>query len=143
MQMIQGKVTAEIAREATDGELLEYGNVLLSELDAFVDDQPEYWHSVDILRGGQSAIVGVTLHSADSRSRGKRVSIVAEDAMGTGLGDIRKRVQDKNSQWMYFRRNLRLYEGRNTYVFKPLERLHWTKSQALLDAGSIITETLT
>jgi methylase of polypeptide subunit release factors len=142
MQMIQGKVTAEIAREATDDELMEYGNVLLNELDAFIDDQPEYWHSVAILKDGQSAIVGIALHSDAGRSRGKRVSIVAEDAMGMGLGEIRKRVHDKNSQWTYFRRNLRLYEGRNTYVFKPLERLHWTKSQALLDAGSIITETL-
>jgi hypothetical protein len=32
MRMVKGKVTAEIARDATDGELLEYGNVLLSEL---------------------------------------------------------------------------------------------------------------
>jgi methylase of polypeptide subunit release factors len=143
MQMIQGKVTAEISRDATDDELLAYGTVLVSELDAFIDDQPEYWHSVAILREGQSAIVGVTLNSERSRSRGKRVSIVAGDSMGTGLGEVRKRVHDKNSQWMYFRRNLRLYEGRNTYLFKPLERLHWTKSQALLDAGSIITETLT
>lgn len=143
MQMIKGKVTAEIARNATRDELLEYGAVLLSELDAFIDDQPKYWHSVVILEDGQSAIIGVTLHSDRNRSRGKRVSVVAEDSMRMGLGEVRKRVHKKNSQWLYFRRNLRLYEGQNTYVFKPLERLHWTKSQALLDAGSIIAETLT
>ncbi|MCE9526865.1 MAG: hypothetical protein K8R36_12510, partial [Planctomycetales bacterium] len=142
MQLIKGKVTAEVARDATNDELLEYGVVLISELDSFIDDQPEYWHSVAILKDGQSAIVGVTLHTDGSRIRGKRVSIIAASSTDTELGKIRKRVQDKSSQWMYFRRNLRLYEGRNTYVFKPLERLHWTKSQALLDAGTIITETL-
>jgi len=141
MQMVKGKVTAEVARDATDDELLAYGTVLLSELDAFIDDQPEYSHSVAILKDRQFATVGVTLHTAGGRGRGKGVSISVDDR--TGHTDNRKRIRDKNSQWMYFRRNLRLYEGRNTYMYKPLERLHWTKSQALLDAGSIIAETLT
>ncbi len=143
MQMIQGKVTTEITRDATDDELLDYGAILLGELDAFIEDQPDCWHSIAIVKDGQSAIVGVTLHSGAARGRGKRVSIVPGNAMGVRLMDIRKHVRDENSQWIYFRRNLCLYEGRNTYVFKPMERLHWTKSQAMLDAGSIIAETLT
>ena len=36
-----------------------------------------------------------------------------------------------------------LYEGRTTYLFKPLEKLHWSVTQAQLDAGVIIAETLT
>ena len=45
-------------------------------------------------------------------------------------------------QWLYFERNLRVYEGRKTYLFKPMQRFHWTESQALTDASEIIAETL-
>lgn len=141
MQLVKGKVTADVSRRASEQEFLDYGAVLLDELDAFIADQPEHKHSVTVLGNGQSAIVGITLF--DSGSRHKRVRIAKGDsAIAASLTDIQERVQKKNSQWMYFRRNLRLYEGRNTYIFKPLERLHWTKSQAILDAGSIIAETL-
>ena len=43
---------------------------------------------------------------------------------------------------MYFERNLRMYEETRTYLFKPMQRLHWTESQALADASGIIADTL-
>jgi hypothetical protein len=43
---------------------------------------------------------------------------------------------------VYFDRNLRVYEGTKTFVFKPMQRFHWTESQALMDARQIIAETL-
>jgi hypothetical protein len=140
MQLIQGKVSANAVRQVTNDELATYGEALLDELDAFIDDQPRHKHSISIARNSKSAIVGVTLQSG-GRQR-KRVRVVDFASTPHDFSEIRDRVCDKGSQWIYFRRNLRLYEGRNTYVFKPLERLHWTKSQALLDAGSIIAETL-
>lgn len=53
------------------------------------------------------------------------------------------RLQEQRSQWLYFQRNLRIYQGRKTYVFKPMQRFHWTRSQAYEDASEIIAETLT
>lgn len=142
MQMVKGKVAPEIVRSASEEELRGYGEVLLGELDAFIDDQPEYSHFVTIVQNGKSAIVGVTLESGGSRRQNGVVIEKDESALPNDFAEIQRRVHDSNSQWIYFRRNLRLYEGRNTYIFKPIERLHWTKSQALLDAGSIIAETL-
>jgi hypothetical protein len=46
------------------------------------------------------------------------------------------------SQWVYFDRNLRIYEGTRTFIFKPMQRFHWTVSQAMVDAREIISETL-
>jgi hypothetical protein len=43
---------------------------------------------------------------------------------------------------VYFERNLRMYEETRTYLFKPMQRIHWTESQALADASSIIADTL-
>ncbi len=43
---------------------------------------------------------------------------------------------------VYFNRNLRIYEGTQTFIFKPWQRFHWTESQALFDAREVIAETL-
>lgn len=48
----------------------------------------------------------------------------------------------KQGQWIYFERNLKYYEGRTSYFFKPIQRLNWLKSQALLDADEFIAEKL-
>ena len=142
MQLVKGKVTSGTVRDASKDELCQYGKMLQTELDAFVDDQPEMRHAVSIVQNGKSGIVSVTLNENAQRYKLLRVE-TANSALAKELGDIYKRIDNDNSQWIYFRRNLRLYEGRTTYIVKPLQRLHWTESQALLDAGSIIAETLT
>ena len=141
MQLVQGKVSHDALRRPTKDELSDYGRVLRDELNDFVCDQPGLNHSVTLVQNGKSAILAVTLEHNTSQRKRVRVE-KADAAIAAECDSIRKRVQSQHTQWMYFRRNLRLYEGHTTYVFKPLQRLHWTKSQALLDAGSIIAETL-
>jgi hypothetical protein len=51
-------------------------------------------------------------------------------------------LRERRSQWIYFNRNLRIYEGTTTYIAKPMQRLHWLESQAMIDANEIIAETL-
>jgi hypothetical protein len=58
------------------------------------------------------------------------------------LEQTRRNLRQQRSQWVYFDRNLRIYEGNHTYVLKPMQRFHWTESQAMADASEIITETL-
>jgi hypothetical protein len=45
---------------------------------------------------------------------------------------------------MYFNRNLRIYDqDQDTiYCFKPMQTLHWTERQAILDASEVIAEAL-
>jgi hypothetical protein len=120
----------------------KYATLLTDELDAFVDDQPSLKHSTTILYNGRSGIVCTRLH--ESSPPPERVRFLRADSdAAQEFASIRARVRRKHSQWIYFDRELRLFEGRDTYVFKPMERLHWTESQAILDAGTIIAETLT
>jgi hypothetical protein len=141
MQLIQGKVSKEAVGPPSNEELRRYAAIVTEELDAFVDDHPSLTHSTTVFHNGRSAIVAIRVH--DSAPRKHRVHVEAASSATAGeLASIRARVREKHSQWIYFERNLRLYEGRNTYVFKPLQRLHWTESQAVLDAGTIIAETL-
>ncbi len=139
--LIQGKVSKAAIHSPSNPEIRRYAKVLTDELDAFVDDQPSLKHSATVLHNGRSAIVRIKLHRSSPPSERIRVE-KADSAAGKELASIRSRIREKHSQWFYFQRNLRLYEGRSTYLFKPLERLHWTESQAILDAGTIIAETL-
>jgi hypothetical protein len=49
---------------------------------------------------------------------------------------------EKKTQWLYFNRNLRVYDPTSTYIFKPLQHVHWTRTQAIEDAGEIIGDAL-
>jgi hypothetical protein len=60
----------------------------------------------------------------------------------TVFAKTRKELQHQAGQWLYFNRNLRIYEGTKTYLFKPMQRFHWTQSQAMVDASEIIAETM-
>jgi len=141
MELIQGKVSDEAHRSPSPDEMRRYATLLTDELDAFVEDQRSVRHSTTVVHNGQSAIVRVKVHLSSSPRDRVRIE-KADSATGEDFKSIRSRVRKEHSQWVYFERNLRLYEARNTYIFKPLERLHWTDSQAILDAGSIIAETL-
>jgi hypothetical protein len=47
-----------------------------------------------------------------------------------------------SGQWLYFDRNLFVYDEELTSIFKPQQRLWWTRSQALNDADEIIAAAL-
>ena len=66
----------------------------------------------------------------------------ADSTVGAQFKNIRKRLRERRSQWVYFERNLRIYEESRTYLFKPMQRVHWTESQAVADASGIIADTL-
>jgi hypothetical protein len=140
---IQGKVTKEAAGEPGATELEGYGKVLQSELDEFFDDQTHLRHKVGVLydNSSRTGMVEVEL----LRNHRGPLPIKVERA-GTRMSEdfdrARRLVREKRSQWLYFERNLRLYDGSRVFLLKPLQRIHWLRSQALLDADTIIAETL-
>lgn len=141
MQLVKGKVSADAIRPPTLDELQRYARMLRDELDAFVDDQPKLKHEITVAQNGRSAIVAIRLDTNASRKKQPKI-VNADESTAKKLQKIRGEVRKKHSQWFYFNRNLRLYKGNTTYVFKPLSRLHWTESQAMTDASTIIAETL-
>lgn len=141
MELVKGKTSKYAMAIPTEDELRQYASVVVKELDAFIADQPELSHSVFIIKERGSAIVAVSLHQNELPDRKIRVVNADEDTTRK-LASIYKKIHKRYSQWVYFYRNLRLYDGRTVFIFKPLQRLHWTQSQAALDAGSIIGETL-
>ena len=51
-------------------------------------------------------------------------------------------LTERRNQWLYFNRNLRIYDGSRTYILKPPQRLYWTETQAMQDAGEIIADSI-
>ncbi len=66
----------------------------------------------------------------------------ADHPAARSLKTIRDRLRKRHSQWVYFDRALKVYDRGVLYQFKPMQRLHWTRRQAVLDADDIIAETL-
>ena len=68
--------------------------------------------------------------------------IPEDDPATRSLKTIRDRLRKQHSQWVYFDRALKVYDRGVLYQFKPMQRLQWTRRQAVLDADDIIAETL-
>ena len=131
-QCAQGKVTPDTSGTPSKATKQSYLTCLKKELDAFIGEEWASEHDVHSNYEDRYAIISVRLTPKGvSQSR-------------TAIpGSIREQLQRHHSQWMYFDRNLRLYESDTLYCLKPLQAIQWTERQALLDAGEVIAATLT
>jgi hypothetical protein len=115
--------------------------MLRDDLDSFVGESSSIRHRVDLLFGGNSGLVGIDILRDTKVQQPIRVLQSNVDAAET-LETARLALMRRQSQWLYFNRNLRIYDGTKTYILKPLQRLHWTETQAMEDAGQIIADSL-
>ncbi|MGA2255128.1 MAG: N-6 DNA methylase [Thermoguttaceae bacterium] len=136
-----GKTGRPAVRSPKTAELRAYGQRLKSELDDFIDGELPKRHQVAVVHDNLSGMVQVDLMKDGPAARDVKV-FKADDSTARQLEETRGRLRAERSQWVYFDRNLRVYEGTRTYLFKPMQRVHWTESQAMIDARSIIAETL-
>ena len=141
LELNDGKTGQPAVRPPEPKEMRAYAKLLRSELDAFIGNESPRRHSVGVVYDELSAMICVNLTKDAIGAR----KIMVEHADNDGAKQLertRRRLRQEVSQWVYFDRNLRLYEGTRTYLFKPMQRFHWTESQAMCDAGEIIAETL-
>jgi hypothetical protein len=87
-------------------------------------------------------MVQIELVAAKTRRTASRHVIDAEAPIVGAFANIRQRMQQERGQWLYFDRNLFLFDGPRTYILKPLHRLWWTESQALADADYLVAEAI-
>ncbi len=140
--LIKGKTPKEATRPPSDFELKSYATQLRDELDAFTDDQPSLGHRILVGTLGHHGIVSINLEQTATNA----IPVEIIDIKKAGVSSFAAAedpIRKRHNQWVYFERDVRLYEGSTTYLLKPFERLHWTVTKAQLDAGTIISETLT
>lgn len=136
-----GKLGAEAIDRARVKEVRAYAARLKQELDGFAGDAIGRRHEVAVIHDDCSGMVQVEF-TKDMDSAKEVVVHKAEHPEAKLLEKTRQKIREQRAQWVYFDRNLRIYEGRRTYLFKPMQRFHWTESQAMIDASQIIAETL-
>ncbi|HBO44276.1 MAG TPA: hypothetical protein DD670_10150, partial [Planctomycetaceae bacterium] len=140
---IKGKVCEETAGVPEREELERYAKVLQAELDGFFEDNSRLRHRVGILydKTSHTGMIDVEL-LRNSRGAPPVKVRSADETTSADFQRAQELARQKRGQWLYFHRNLRIYEGTRVLLLKPLERLHWLRSQALLDADTILAETL-
>ena len=139
--LVDGQVGRAAVRPPRPEELRAYALMLQEELDDFLDEGIPARHKLTIVYESSSAMAEVDLVRGTVEKQPVLVE-AADSAVGLEFRKIRARLREKRSQWVYFERNLRMYEETRTYLFKPMQLLHWTESQALADASGIIADTL-
>lgn len=136
-----GKVGKTAVDPATKADMKTYGISLQEELDEYISGELPGRHDADIIYDDHSAMVRVTL-VRNATGKGQ-VSVLRADAPeAAALEEYRQRIRQERSQWVYFDRNLRIYDRGDTYVLKPRQRFHWTQTQARLDAMDIVPESM-
>jgi len=139
-ELNDGKVGRPAVRKPESIELKLYAKRLQQELDSYVGEDSEYRHAVSIISDEQTGMISVDFVKSSS-SASITVSTADRDSSAV-LATTRRELQHKVGQWLYFNRNLRIHEGTKTYLLKPMQRFHWTESQAMVDASEVIGETL-
>ena len=139
MRTIKGKVPRQVTAAPNVQTMQDYLHTLKAELDDFVGNQLGIKHSVDAMHdAGVSAIIAISI-KADGA--GKSSLFRADDNASKSFAKTRELLLKQHSQWLYFDRNLRIYADKTMHMLKPMERIQWTRRQAILDAGEIIFET--
>lgn len=139
--LVDGAVGKPATEPPAVEQLEQYADVLRRELDAFLTEASGLRHEARVIHDEHSAMVQLDLRPAKQIKRA--VDILRADApVARKLADVRAKMVRETPQWLHFDRNLLLYEGSKVFLLKPLQRVHWLRSQALMDADEIIAETL-
>lgn len=141
LALTRGKIGPDAARRPSRDDLEGYARALRDDLDNFVGDSSSTRHRIEVLSGGESGVVGIAI-VRDKKVKEPVSVLQAKDNADNQIQNIRSLLTEHRSQWLYFNRNLRIYDGTRTYILKPLQRLHWTGTQAMEDAGQIIADAL-
>ena len=141
LELRDGKTGEAAVREPSTEDMGAYAGMLCSQLDAFLGDSPSMWHGLVVAPGSSYGVVEIDLQKGKRPGQIVRIVNDSPSAVSEVLS-LPSQLLEQRSQWLYFQRNLRIYQGTKTYLFKPMQRFHWTRSQAFEDASDIIAETL-
>jgi hypothetical protein len=116
---------------SNNDEFITYAEWLQRE---FEGQQTGERHSVTVLYDDHSGFVAI--ESTQDRTSVRVLRADAESART--LARTREQLREEHAQWVYFDRSLRLHRGANTYFFKPIQRMNWTRTRAMLDAADVV-----
>jgi len=139
--LTRGKRSKKAIGKPTRDECAAYARMIRDELDGFLNGTSKARHRVQVLSGDTSGLAAITI--APHAESPLDVEVVdATSAQANIMRATRDTLIERRAQWLYYDRNLRIYDGPSTYLLKPFQRLHWTRTQAIADAQEIIADSL-
>jgi len=140
--MLEGRIEDRAVKPPTKSELLAYARTVKSDLDEFLGPEAKHSHEVTVLTGDDGTAVVAIEYAKTPRRKSHATIEPADSRTARTLRTIADQLVKERAQWVYFNRNFRIHDGNRTFFFKPLQRIHWTRTQAALDAQAMITEIL-
>ena len=138
----EGRIAKEAVKPADEEEMAGYAKILKTELDNFLDNDIKDQHRITIYYSNDLAIIKLE-HPLKPPAGPVKILRLMDRETENEFNKIKNGLLKDQGQWIYFNRNLKLFEGRTTYFVKPRQRLSWLRSQALADADEFIAEKLT
>lgn len=136
--LVDGRVGERAAGSPTEEEMSRYAVALRDTLDAYLDRGEQFRHEVAIVHEPRAGMVRIRFEA--SLRPHQPVVESADGHLGTQIATMRDRIEERQGQWIYFDRNLTVYLHDMVFLCKPMERVWWTRSQALADADQIIAD---
>ena len=141
LKLLDGKVPMELLSKPEQETLQCYLMEFQRVLNSFVGKP--YSHEVNLFLAGKAALLQVRILESETPIEPRILSESSADSDLEGtLGDMYEHLRQKHSQWLYFDRCLKVYDGEYMYVLKPLQISQWLRSKALRDADDVIAEYL-
>ena len=138
MEFIDGRISHDLISPCEEKHLAVYAQRLENGLDSFFDPEDGLRHKVTVLEPSNTSMVGVRIDTLDDNNK-------ASQTFSPSV-NIPKRIEElllkQHSQWLYFQRDLRIYDKKSIFILKPNEKIQWIESQALVDANNILGEIL-
>ncbi|MDA3791852.1 MAG: N-6 DNA methylase [Desulfobacula sp.] len=136
-----GAIPKMVNEPASKAEITEYANTLKKALDDFLDADIRNQNQITANYSSSMVILSID-HSENSPTGPVIVKEVSDPELKEEFKKLEKNLESEQGQWIYFRKNLKLFHGRTTYFVKSRQRLGWLKSQAFTDADEFIAEKL-
>jgi hypothetical protein len=136
--LIDGKVGEDAVRCPSEGHLRDYARVLRDSLDTYLDRGEQFRHAITIVTEARYGVVQLEFQPSAAPHVPKVEA--AASIVGRAIDVVRQRIERQRGQWLYFDRNLVMYLDGKIFLFKPMQRVRWTRSQALADADQIIAD---
>jgi hypothetical protein len=128
MDLVDGKFGDKATNPPLPNDRDKYEKMLEAELNSFLGKDSSHCYRVSTVEDKLSGLVII------ERLERQKPSPEEDRAK---LLERRDKIAQRQSQWIYFERNFFDYDERYLYFLKPMQKLWWTQSQALLDADQI------
>lgn len=140
LQFLRGKVGDNVMKKPELDEFQVYGEALGHTLNGFLNFDGKS-HHIEILPGKDFGVAVIAL-TKNGLNRTMAEVRKAGPALNEELEQISQRLRQYHNHWLYFERSLTLFDNHRILLIKPMQRLHWLKSQALQDADNLISDIL-